>query len=95
MAELVLSDSVLIGFARNPHLRSNTSELKYLYNALVKGGGGCRCRKKRGSLGAALASLKYAVANSPGLAAKIKAHAKVQKLVVHVKVGNKLVRRTV
>jgi len=93
MKTLVLSDNVLLGFARDRSLRSISPEIRRVYASLVKGGGGCRCRKKRGNLGAAIASLKHAIATNAGLASRLKARTKSQKLVVHVKQGNKLVRK--
>jgi len=89
---LVLSDNVLLGFARDKSLRAQVPELRRVF-AAIKAGGGCRCRKKRGNLGAALAGLKFAISSNATLAAKLKAQTKSQKLVVHVRKGNKLVRR--
>jgi hypothetical protein len=92
MKTLVLSDNVLLGFARDQNLRATVPELRRVYAAL-KSGGGCRCRRKRGSLGAALAGLKFAIAHNAGLVSKLKARTRSQRLVVHVREGNKLVRK--
>lgn len=59
----------------------------------MKSGGGCRCRKRRGLLGTALAGLKSAIAHDAGLASKLKARTKSKRLVVHIREGNKLVRK--
>jgi len=93
MRIVVLSDNILLGFARDRGLRSISPEIRRVHAALVKGGGGCRCRKKQGNLGAALASLKFAIANNAGLASQLKARVHAQKLVVHVKQGNRIVRK--
>jgi hypothetical protein len=95
MRIVVLSDNVLLGFARDRGLRDISPEIRRVHAALVKGGGGCRCRKKRGNLGAALASLKFAIAHNASLASRLKAHARANKLVVHVKQGKRIVRREV
>ena len=93
MKTLVLSDNVLLGFARDRSLRSISPEIRRVYATLVKGGGGCRCRKKKGNLGAALAGLKHAIASNGALVSKLKARTKSQKLIVHVRSGKKLVRK--
>lgn len=95
MKVLVLSDNVLIGFARDQRLRAAVPILHRLYQSVVKGGGGCRCRKKRGSLGGMLAAVKQAIATDSGLARKLKARTNSQKLVVHVRQGNRVVRKEV
>jgi hypothetical protein len=64
-----------------------------LYQSLIRGGG-CRCRKKQG-VGGGLASVKYAIASDPGLAAKVKVFVKAQRIVVHVRQGNQLVRKEI
>lgn len=89
---LVLSDSVLLGFARDKNLRERVPELRQVFAAL-KSGGGCRCRRKRGNLGAALAGLKSAIASNANLASILKARTRSKKLVVHVRRNNRLVRR--
>jgi len=91
---LVLSDGILLGFARDKMLRTQIPELRRVF-AAIKRGGGCRCRKRRGNLGAALAGLKSAISTNPTLAARLKSRTKSTQLVVHVRKGNKLVRRTI
>ena len=95
MKIIVLSDNKLLGLARDPRIRTMLPAFRMLYQSLVRGGGGCRCRKKRGSLGTSLVAVKHAIANDVGLATKVKAHLKAQRLVVHVRQGNKVVRREV
>lgn len=94
MKVLVLSDNVLLGFARDKALRERVPELRRVF-AAIKAGGGCRCRRKRGNLGAALAALKTAIASNANLASTLKARTGSKKLVVHVRVGNRLVRKEV
>lgn len=90
---VVLSDNVLLGLARDPRVRAVLPAFRTLYQSLIRGGGGCRCRKKQGNVGGGLASLKYAIASDPGLAAKVKVFVKAQHIVVHVRQGNQLVRK--
>lgn len=95
MKVLTLSDNVLLGLARDKRLVETSAEIRRLHAALARSGGGCRCRKKRGNMGTALASLKHAIAHNANLASKLKARTKSQKLVVHFRQGNKLVRKEV
>lgn len=94
MKVLVLSDNVLLGFARDKSLRDQIPELRRVYAAL-QSGGGCRCRKKRGNLGSAIAALKSSIAVNSNLASLLKSRTRSQKLVVHVRKGNTLVRREI
>jgi len=89
---LVLSDNVLLGFARDKTLREQVPELRRVFTSL-QSGGGCRCRKKNGNLGQALAGLKVAIASNASLASRLKARTGSTVLVVHVREGNNLVRR--
>jgi len=95
MKVLVLNDNILLGFARDKGLRELSAEIRRVHSTLVKGGGGCRCRQKRGSLGAALAGLKFAIAHNQALASRLKAHTRAQRLVIHIREGNKIVRKEI
>jgi hypothetical protein len=93
MKVLVLSDNVLLSLARDPRLRVIPA-FRMLHQAVTRGGG-CRCRKRRGNVGGSLVAVKHAIANDSGLATKVKAFTRSQKLVVHVRTGNKIVRREI
>lgn len=95
MKVLTLSDNVLLGFARDKQLIETSAEIRRLHSALSRSSGGCRCRKRRGNMTGALASLKHAIAHNANLASKLKARTQAQKLVVLYRQGNKLVKREV
>lgn len=95
MKVLILSDNVLQGFARDSRIRSSIPVFHRLYQSMIQGGGGCRCRKRRGSLGGMLAAVKQAIAVDGGLATRLKGLTKAQRLVVHVRQDNRIVRKEI
>jgi hypothetical protein len=89
-----LTDSTLLGYARDMRIRSAIPIFAQLYKAIGKPRG-CRCRKKQGSLGATLAAVKQQVAHDSGLAKRLKALTGATMLVVHVREGSKIIRKDV
>lgn len=92
MKVLQLTDNVLLGFARDIRFRRTVPQFDRLYRSIGKKSG-CRCRKKQGSLGVILASIKLSVVRDKGLAQRIKSLTNSSTLVVHVREGNAIVRK--
>ena len=95
MKTVQLTDNTLLGFARDTRIRSALPLFTRLYKSIGAKQGGCRCRKKRGSLGAVLAAVKNAVAKDRNLAMRLKKLIGANVLVVHARQGNRIVRQEV
>lgn len=96
MARIVqLTDNALLGFARDNRIRSSLPIFERLFRSIGKSAGGCKCRKRHGTLGAALAGVKNSVARDANLAARLKKLVGASKLIVHVRDGRRIVRREV
>ena len=89
-----LTDNTLLGFARDLRIRGALPLFDRLYRSLGKQGG-CRCRKRHGTLGAVLAGIKSAIASDSGLATKLKTLIGANILVVHVRQGQAIIRREI
>lgn len=83
---LVVTDAVLLNWARNSRLRTALPFLRQIHRAVTRTGG-CRCRKTRSSPTAALAAAKAALGANPALVAQVKRATGVAKLKLRVKVG--------
>ena len=94
MRTIQLTDNTLLGYARDRRIRSALPIFERLYRSIGKPRG-CRCRKRQGSLGATLAAVKQSVACDPGLARQLKNLTGANVLVVHVRKGNRIVRKDV
>lgn len=92
MRTIQLTDNTLLGFARDTRIRSAIPMFERLYRSIGRPRG-CRCRKRQGSLGATLAAVKQAVARDSGLAQRLKKLTGANVLVVHVRQGNRIVRK--
>lgn len=90
-----LTDNVLLGFARDVRIRGALPIFDRLFRSIGKSAGGCKCRKRRGTLGGALAGVKNSVAKDPGLSTRLKKLIGATTLVVHVRDGRRIVRREV
>ena len=94
MRTVQLTDNTLLGFARDRRIRTALPMFARLYRAIGRPRG-CRCRKKAGSLGAMLTAVKQTVARDAGTVKRLKALTGANVLVVHIRQGNKIVRKEV
>ena len=94
MRTIQLTDNTLLGFARDRRIRAAIPLFERLFRSIGKPRG-CRCRKRQGSLGAMLAAVKQSVARDPGLAKRLKTLTGANVLVVHVRQGNRIMRKDV
>jgi len=96
MSRLVqLTDNALLGFARDSRIRTALPIFQRLFQSIGKSAGGCKCRKRQGTLGAVLAGVKNSIARDTNLAARLKQLIGASALVVHVRDGRRIVRREV
>ncbi len=96
MARIVqLTDNALLGFARDIRIRRALPIFERLFRSIGKSAGGCRCRKRHGTLGAVLSAVKNSVARDATLTARLKSLIGASKIVVHVRDGRRIVRKEV